>query len=223
MHIKLSGYDARLVCHSLVLMLLITIVTGCSSQQPVSQQQANAQPAAKQSSLELNPLRWPWNPMEWDTYAFRDKYNFKVGDMWVIKPPRQFNPSQVVVVRQLGSIPDQPQPKPPVAELYEAYVVKKEAQMAASMPTTKPARKVTQMLVIDLASSNAILRDSDGKEYPSQVDPALTRQLIDLTTKRQWLIQKKTKLKNVAADQWAYRSVFQEVSDEYKPVRRNWK
>ena len=220
MHMKrFAPYPTRWICHCFVLSMLILIFAGCSSQQPVSRQQANAQPVTQKSSMELNPLKWPWNPLEWDTYNFREKYNFKVGNMWVIKPPREFNPAQIVIVRELGKIPAQPQTQAALSEIYAEYAQNKEVALA----TAKLTQAKTQMLVIDVISSDALLRDSDGTEYPSQVDPALTRRLVDLTTDRKWLAQKKTKAKKIGGDEWAYRSVFQESSDEYKPVRRQWK
>jgi hypothetical protein len=145
--------------------------------------------------------------------------------MWVVKPPRELNPSQIVVVRELASMPDAPQVQPPVTSLYDEYVGQKEIGKVDGVnnaPTAKQQVQGMQMLVIDLVTSDALLRDADGREYPSEVDPALTRQLIDLTMERDFIAARNTKVKEVNTDQWAYRTVIQEVDSDEKPLRRNW-
>ncbi|MFG0250327.1 MAG: hypothetical protein ACF8OB_15690 [Phycisphaeraceae bacterium JB051] len=218
---------SRPVCLFLVLALTAAMFTGCASKQSAEQQQvATKVEPQKKKGLELNPLKWPWNPMEWSTYGFREKYNFKVGNMWVIKPPRELNPSQIVVVRQLAKVPDQPQTQPTINMLYDDYVGQKEIGKVDGVNSTvsnEPAAQGMQMLVIDLVTSDALLRDADGREYPSEVDPALTRKLINLTMERDFIAARKTKLKNVNEDQWAYRTVIQEAGSDEKPLRRNWK
>jgi hypothetical protein len=215
--------------------MLVLMATGCSSTQPVTEEQ-QAQATPEKKPLELNPLKWQLNPLEWDVelnplewdykqanYDFREKYNFKIGEMWIVKPPRQFNPTQVVVVRSLGDVPSEPASQESVQVLYDAYVQQKEA-----MPGMLPAKAdlkvgTTQMMVIDLLSCDAIMHDTDGREYPCQVDPAVAQKLVSLTTDPKWLMQPKGKIKNVGVDEWGYRGLFQETASEYKPVLRSWK
>lgn len=210
----------RPVVHGLAVVLLLSIMAGCSSQKPVDAKQASKEPAPKKS-LQLNPLDWDFKQAGYD---FREKYNFKLGNMWIIKPPRQFNPSQVVVVRALGKLPAEPKAQLAVNELYNQYVQQKDATSTADMiATPSQAREASQMMVINLITSDAILFDADGREYPSQVDPGLTHQLVELTTDPKWLLQKRGKIKLVSQDDWAYRGLFQESASAYKPVPRNWK
>lgn len=212
-HTLFSPVATRTMCQNMILVTLTALFVGCSSGQPTSQQ-ANAQPTPQKKGIELNPLKW-------DSYEFREKYNFKIGDMWIIKPPRQFNPSQIVVVRELGKSPDKPQAQPPVTELYASYVQQKD-KADAGMVSEGSSTPVTQMLVIDVISSDALLRDADGHEYPSQVDPALTHKLMELTTDPRWLYQKDIKVKNPTDDQWVYLGVFQENNGENNSVKRKW-
>ena len=47
----------------------------------------------------LNPLAWDYRKFGND---FREKYSFKVGDMWLIKPPVDPNPVKIEIHRQVG-------------------------------------------------------------------------------------------------------------------------
>lgn len=207
---------SRPIARGFVLSLLLIVFAGCSSNQPVAQKVQ--QPEKKK--IEFNPFAWD---LKQASYDFREKYNFKIGNMWIIKPPRQFNPSEVVVLRELGEMPEKPQAQPPVAELYDAYVKEKQPTPGILPAPADIKPGTTQMLVIDLISCDAILRDVDGREYTCQVAPAVARKLINITTDPTWLRQKKGKVKQVGEDEWGYRSLFQEVASDYPPVPRNWK
>ena len=136
------------------LCLFVVLLTGCASKQPVAEKQAvKAEVKAEKEGIGLNPLNWPWNPLAWEfkraaegemelnpyywsvnpmhwdykeaNYNFREKYNFKLGPMWVIKPPRELNPSQIVVVRHFGMAPAVPQVQESVPNLRNLHSAKR--------------------------------------------------------------------------------------------------
>ena len=242
----------RPVFSCMSLCLFVVLLTGCASKQPVAEKQAvKAEVKAEKEGIGLNPLNWPWNPLAWEfkraaegemelnpyywsvnpmhwdykeaNYNFREKYNFKLGPMWVIKPPRELNPSQIVVVRQFGMAPAVPQVQESLSQTYETYIQQKDAaEIPAAVVHAELQANKLQMLLIDLSTGDVLFEDVDGRQYPSQIDPDVSRQLLDLTTDKLWLREKKVKLKEVGQDQWAYRALFQESASEYKPVLRNW-
>lgn len=220
----------RPVFSCMSLCLLMVLLTGCASKQPVAIEQtaqANVKVEKEKKGSVLNPMNWALNPMNWDykeaDYNFREKYNFKLGPMWLIKPPRELNPSQIVVVRHFGNVPTVPQVQDSVFQTYETYIQQKDASQVSSPTVDQTLLASTlQMLLIDLSTGDMLFEDVDGKQYPSQIDPDVSRKLLDLTTDKLWLREKKVKLKEVDTEQWAYRALFQESASAYKPVLRNW-
>ena len=222
MHV--TRFLTRTVFHCLAVGLLMLALSGCSSHKPMTEQ---TQVKAKKKAIELNPFNWD---LKEANYNFRDKYNFKVGNMWIVKPPRVLNLSQVVVVRELSSMPREPESQNSVFMMYEQYaqqdgIRQSDALVAADVEVLGSTQSKTrrQKMVIDLGTCDAIFEDADGKKYPCQIDPSMARQILNLASDRMWFGEKKTKIKQVHPDEWGYRALFQENDSKYKPVKRGWK
>lgn len=83
------------------------------------------------------------------------------------------------------------QPKVPLV-VSSFHMTRGSAPIPAVSPTTRaadePRADGTQELVVDLNSGRATFTDTDGRPYPTQIDPARLEELRGVLTSRSWRI-----------------------------------
>ncbi len=196
------------------LLLLCSLTGGCATPPAdTGSSAASKSPApAKKSGFDWSRL----NPFAWD-YAqagrgFQEKYHFKVGDTWIIKPPLEPRPVRLLFARSqegqpvlplpVSELADPMLPAPvPAAPLADAAAPAESTPPAdATVPaapaeptsnaTSSPVPPVLQVQVmeLDLVTGNASLRDVDGRVYPFQTDPQRLERLRTLTRGPEWVM-----------------------------------
>jgi|GEM_PF-2739954 len=213
------------------LLALSVVIGGCAGQQQKKQSGTSAysHTAAKKEEKKdswtwLKPPKVDWNklnPVAWDYRKFgndfREQYQFKIGDMWVIKPPVEPNPVKLEVLRAFGHEPMLEE----TVQTSEAVVIADESEAISETevpPTTQPASTQSvqpnveeaftepdqeivppadhQRMVIDLVSGSASLTDVDGRIFPLQLQTATLERLRTLSRQREWMIRSVKPLKD---------------------------
>ena len=91
-------------------------------------------------------------------YHMHQKMAFKLGDQWVIKPPRQLAATHIeLTCRPLGLDKDQ-------------------------------ADTAEQKLVVDLTNGRATFQDTDGRVYPQQIPLQTVERIGAYMTDRSWQV-----------------------------------
>ncbi len=206
----------RLFCKWIGIGCVALVLTGCAGQQAAPSTTTSASPKTKSGWNQVNPFAWNYRGAG---YTLRDKYHFKVGNWWVIKPPSQINPVLVVMTRTLGSPPPWPKTLEPVQA-----VVYRRADVLGDGVVAKETQLVDhQKMVLDLTTGQAALIDLDGQIYPEQVDNRLIHHVRTLVSDPKWMLQERLGFpKKPDMTQTYYRVVFQQADGRTEVRQWAW-
>lgn len=138
-------------------------------------------------------------------YDLHKAMSFRLGDLWVVRPPNEINATGLVITRTNLSLPGATEeeaaaPPPPETETEpvaeteapaEADVsqAELEAQRGPQPKAADPLAPNQQRLSIDLVTGRATFRDTDGRVYPQQIDRNVAQRLHTMIADRAWQVR----------------------------------
>ncbi|MCC6579048.1 MAG: hypothetical protein IT440_01300 [Phycisphaeraceae bacterium] len=226
----------NLIHVGLLAALLTCVTTGChgtssmapSTGRPVAGQENPSGGSGGWTWSKLNPFDWDWSKAGRDT---REAMAFKIGDAWVISPPRTWSPTRIEVsrsvnqeelqlkaeVQAVAAATTQPATTQPASGQIQPATTTQAIESQAVPPAEKQTDK--QVLVIDLNTGRGWLTDYDGRIYPQEYDSRVVAQLRVLSRQQQWMISQIKPVSRVAQPIY-YHAVLFEGDNEVSPTVR---
>jgi hypothetical protein len=163
----------------------------------------------------LDVTKWDYarlNPATWTARGMQETFAFKIGDTWVIEPPRDWKPVSIEVTRSRLPMPTLKEAAKLAASAGDAASVSAEPSESTGAEDDSAWR---QRLSIDLITGRGALVDADGRTYPHQFDLSLAGDLRQMILDRKWQ-PKRIESPKGASDVLYYQVIIQEYDPQYR-------